>query len=157
MDEATYIAVARQYMPSLFRTAYSILSSRPDAEDAVQQALLNAWKARGKAREGAERAWITRILINECYNILRARRRSVPMDPLPQEAVSPLHPSDTGLYDAIASLPENLRTPFLLKYMEGMTEKEVAAALVLPLSSVKHRLFRARKALQKTLNEEVAP
>lgn len=62
-------------MSSFFRTAYSILKRRHDAEDAVQQALLNAWKSRDKVREGAERAWMMRILINECYNILRQRKR----------------------------------------------------------------------------------
>ena len=66
MDEATYIAVSEQHMASFFRTAYSILKKRHDAEDAVQQALLNAWKSRDKVREGAERAWMMRILINEC-------------------------------------------------------------------------------------------
>ena len=156
MDEATYIALSEAHMASFFRMAYSILRNRSDAEDAVQQALMNAWRTREKARDGSERAWVTRILINECYDILRARRRAVPMERLP-EGETPFHSSaDSGLYDAIQSLPDSLRLPFLLKYMEGMTEKETAAALRLPPGSVKHRLFRARKALQKILNEEVA-
>lgn len=152
MDETTYIAVSEQYMPSLYRAAYSIVQNRHDAEDAVQQALLNAWKGREKARDGAERAWMMRIVINECYTILRKRQRSIPTDQVPE---TPVQQADNALYEAISALPENLRTPFLLKYMEGMTEKEVAAALRLPLPSVKNRLFRARKKLQKELQEEV--
>ena len=152
MDETTYIAVSEQYMPSLYRAAYSIVQNRHDAEDAVQQALLNAWKGREKARDGAERAWMMRIVINECYTILRKRQRSIPTDQVPE---TPVQQADPALYEAISALPENLRTPFLLKYMEGMTEKEVAAALRLPLPSVKNRLFRARKKLQKELQEEV--
>ncbi|MDD6142326.1 MAG: RNA polymerase sigma factor [bacterium] len=152
MDETTYIAVSEQYMPSLYRAAYSIVQNRHDAEDAVQQALLNAWKGREKARDGAERAWMMRIVINECYTILRKRQRSIPADQVPE---TPAQQADPALYEAISALPENLRTPFLLKYMEGMTEKEVAAALRLPLPSVKNRLFRARKKLQKELQEEV--
>lgn len=152
MDETTYIAVSEQYMPSLYRAAYSIVQNRHDAEDAVQQALLNAWKGREKARDGAERAWMMRIVINECYTILRKRQRSIPTDQVPE---TPVQQADPALYEAISALPENLRTPFLLKYMEGMSEKEVAAALGLPLPSVKNRLFRARKKLQKELQEEV--
>ena len=96
-----------------------------------------------------------RIVINECYNILRQRKRTVPAQDALEKADAPVQQADPALYDAISALPENLRTPFLLKYMEGMSEKEVAAALRLPLPSVKNRLFRARKKLQIELKEEV--
>lgn len=152
MDESRYIAISRQVMPLLYRTAYSIVENRADAEDAVQQGLLNAWRAREKAREGAERAWMMRIVINECYTILRKRRRCQPAE-LPEMICLP--PDDNGLRDALQTLPENLRTPFLLKYMEGMKEAEVAAATGLPVTVVKSRLFRARRQLQKWLKEEV--
>ncbi|MBR3873894.1 MAG: RNA polymerase sigma factor [Clostridia bacterium] len=151
MDENRFIIVCQQNMTTLYRIAYSIAGNRADAEDAVQQALLNAWKARATTRDGLERAWLIRIVINECYNLLR-RRRCRPSESL-ETAVFPQENSD--LYDAIRALPEKLRTPFLLKYMEGMQEKEVASTMKLPVSSVKNRLFRARKQLKKWLNEEV--
>lgn len=65
MDEKGYIALTQQHMAALYRTAYSIVGNRADAEDAVQQCLLNAWRMREKAREGTERAWMMRIVINE--------------------------------------------------------------------------------------------
>lgn len=152
MDENKFVAISQQSMPALYRMAYSIVGNRTDAEDAVQQALLNAWKARASARDGLEMAWLMRIVINECYTLLRRRRRCQPSELI--EVAEP--PSeDSGLYDAIHSLPENLRTPFLLKYMEGMREAEVASAMKLSISSVKNRLFRARKQLRKVLSEEV--
>lgn len=153
MDEAVFIALSTEHMPSFYRTAYSIVQNRQDAEDAVQQALLNAWRARHKARTGAERAWMMRIVINESRSILR-RRREIPTEMLPHTAADSVADS-TDLYEAVRALPESLRTPFLLKYMEGMTEKEVAAAMGLALPSVKNRLFRARKKLQDKLKEEV--
>lgn len=153
MDEATYIAVCEAHMAALYRVAYSIVGSRQDAEDAVQQTLLNAWRHREKARPGSERAWMMRILVNECRSLLRRRKRAIPMADVPC-ADAPAA-TDTDLQSAIRSLPENLRTPLLLKYMEGMTELEVAAAMHLPVSSVKSRLFRARKDLKTQLNEEV--
>ncbi|MBO5502834.1 MAG: hypothetical protein J6K73_03905 [Clostridia bacterium] len=152
MDEKKFVAISQQSMPALYRMAYSIVGNRTDAEDAVQQALLNAWKARASARDGLEKAWMMRIVINECYTLLRRRRRCQPSE-LMDVAVPPA--DDTGLYDAIHTLPENLRTPFLLKYMEGMQETEVAQTMRLPVSSVKNRLYRARKQLRKVLSEEV--
>ena len=157
MDKSVFIGLCREHMAALYRMAASILRSPPDAEDAVQQALLNAWAARKKASPGLEKAWLMRIVINESLTILRKRRRALPTEDFPALAAPEADDSAAALHAAIRALPESLRTPLLLKYMEGMTEKEVAAALALPLSSVKNRLFRARKALQKQLNEEVSP
>ncbi len=156
MDEATYTAIAEQYLPSFFRTAYSLLRNRSDAEDATQQALLNVWRARDRVRSGTERAFMTRVVVNECRNIQRKRMRGFPVAEAPQEEQACAQPEDTALDEAIAALPESLRTPFLLKYMEEMTAKDIALVLGLPLASVKNRLFRARKKLQKTLSEEAA-
>ncbi len=50
------------------------------------------------------------------------------------------------------ALPERLRTPLLMRYMEGYSEREIAAALHVPVTTVKNRLFRARKALKKQLS-----
>ena len=156
MDEALFTALCREHMPAFFRMACSILHSTADAEDAVQQALLRAWQSRSSARQGLERAWMMRIVINESITILRKRRRTLPTDDFPT-LTSPEAAGPSALHEAIRALPESLRTPLLLKYMEGLTEREVATALRLSLPAVKNRLFRARKALQKLLNEEVSP
>ena len=156
MDEAVFIDLCERHMPALYRMAVSILRSPADAEDALQQALLNAWQARRRAKPGLERAWLMRIVINESISILRRRRRAIPTEDFPTLTATE-NAESTTLHAAIRALPESLRTPLLLKYMEGMTEKEVAEALRLPLSSVKNRLFRARRKLQAMLNEEVSP
>ena len=67
-----------QLLPGLFRLAQSILRHREDAMDAVQQAIEKAWKASGRMRPGEEKAYITRIVINECRNIQRYRMRVTP-------------------------------------------------------------------------------
>lgn len=155
MDHAAYAALCQTHLSAFYRMAYSIVGNRADAEDAVQQAFLNAWRARNKARPGAEKAWMMRIVINECYTLLRRRNRTVPLEDA--SALPAPEMPDCGLHEAIRRLPEGLRTPLLLKYMEGLTEKEVAAAMHLSLTGVKNRLYRARKALKKLLDEEVAP
>lgn len=157
MDEAVYIAVCETHMAAFYRIAYSIVQNQPDAEDAVQQALLNAWRARSRAKPGLERAWVMRIVVNESLTLLRRRKHTLLTEDFPTLAAPEDDGQSAALHAAIRTLPESLRTPLLLRYMEGMSEKEVAAALHLPLSSVKNRLFRARKLLQKQLREEVSP
>ena len=157
MDEAVFIALCEAHMAAFYRMAVSILRSPADAEDAVQQALLNAWRARKRASPGLERAWVMRIVINESLTLLRRRQRTIPTEDFPALAAPEADEPAAALHAAIRALPESLRIPLLLKYMEGLTEKEVAAALRLPLSSVKNRLFRARRRLQTMLNEEVRP
>lgn len=151
MDDAAFARLMEESMPSMYRVAMSILRRQADAQDAVQQALLNAWTARGRARRDAERAWLMRILINECRNIQRYRMRVLPLESMPE---TPYTPPDTALRDAVEALPDKLRVPFLLKYMEGMSEKEICAALRLSLPCVKSRLLRARRALEGEAKEQ---
>lgn len=75
MNKAAYEALCQDRMKGLYRIALSILRNPADAQDAVQQAFLNAWVHRETAYPGRETGWITRILINECRNIHRHRMR----------------------------------------------------------------------------------
>lgn len=154
MDQSSFEQMYLAMLPGLYRLAQSILRNRADAQDAVQQAALNAWRAIDGIRQGTERAYFTRIVINECRNIQRARMKMAPMDVLPEPAFLP---DDSGLRDAIDGLPEKLRLPFLLRFMEGYTDKEAAIALRISLSAFKSRLLRARRRLQTTLKEEEIP
>ena len=153
MNKAAYEALCQERMQGLYRIALSILRNPADAQDAVQQAFLNAWVHREKAYPGRETGWITRILINECRNIQRHRMRVFPVETVPDRPT--FQENEIGLKEAMDSLPEKLRLALLLKYMEGMTEKEAALALNISLTTLKSRLFRGRKALAKQLKEEV--
>ncbi len=149
--DAVFSAQAEAMIPVLHRVCMSILHQRADAQDAVQSALLKAWEKRGSAKPESFRPWLTRIAINECRNIQRRRMRVVPTDSFDEGE----QPQDIGLAEAMDALPEKLRTPLLLKYMEGFTEREIGASLGVPLTTVKSRLFRARRALAQALGEEV--
>ena len=154
IDEALFTEACETLLPILRRVALSVLRSDADAQDAVQQALLNAWNARKKAEPRDMKAWLTRITVNECRNIQRKRRRIVPMAE-PRGEETPYTPPDPDLKEAISSLPDVLRLPLLLKYMEGFSEREVSQALRIPVSTGKNRLYRARNALRQALSEEV--
>ena len=154
VEKRTYEEAAQALFPTLYRISMGILHGNADAQDAVQQALLKAWMDRGKIAPDKLRAWITKVTIHECRNIQRQRMRVTPVQEVRDDAE--YNPPDLDLRDAIDALPESLKLPFLLKYGEAFTEKEVAATLQLSIPTVKNRLFRARKTLQKNLNTEVS-
>lgn len=151
MDKASYESLYLEMLPGLYRLAQSLLRHPADAQDAVQQAVLKAWQKRAVIRQGAERAYIARIVINECRNVQRHRVRTVPVETVPEVAYTP---ADGMLREAMDALPENLRIPLLLRYMEGYSEKEAAETLAIPLTMLKGRLYRARRRLAKELKEE---
>ena len=152
-DRQEYERVAQEALPVLYKIAFGILRSDADARDAVQQALLRGWEKKENAREGHFRWYLTRILINECRNIQRHRMRVFPVEIPP--AVETIPPDYQDLYDAIFRLPEKLRLPLMLKYLQDCSEKEGAEALGIPVTTFKNRLHRARTELRKTMDREV--
>ena len=152
MDKTSFEQLYRDMLPGLYRLAQGILRHPADAQDAVQQATIRAYLALDRIRPGRERAYFARIVINECRNIQRSRMRMLPMEELPDPGYTP---PDPVLASAIANLPERLRLPLLLKYMEGYSEKETATALGISIPAVKGRLLKARRQLARELEEEV--
>ena len=137
---------------TLYRVSYSILRQRCDREDAVQNCLEKAWKKRKSLRdERYLKTWLVRILINECYDIHRRRGRETPGE-IPERAAPP--GADRELHDALMRLPEEVRTPLVLHYMEGYSIQEIASALRLAQGTVKTRMRRGRDILKKLLSEE---
>ena len=75
MDKSTFEQLYRDMLPGLYRLAQSMLRQTADAQDAAQQAAVSAWLSLERIRPGGERAYFTRIVINECRNIQRQRMR----------------------------------------------------------------------------------
>ncbi|MCL2002991.1 MAG: RNA polymerase sigma factor [Oscillospiraceae bacterium] len=137
---------------TLFRVCYSQLSQPCDREDAVQEALLKAWGKRHTLKDGQMmQSWVVRILINECRNIQRKRKREIPDESLPERAAPPDSP-DAELHDALFRLDEKLRLPTVLHYIEGFSTGEIAAILRIPQGTALWRLSKARKELYKMLS-----
>ena len=98
--------------------------------------------------------WIIRILINECHNIQRKRRRELPLEALPDQAAPA--GADDALHDALLGLDEALRLPLILHYVEGFSIEEIARILRWPQGTVKSRMSRGRRELRRILTEEVS-
>lgn len=142
-----------EMQPSLYRVSYALLLNQNDCADAVQECIIRAWARQEDLRcEAYMKSWVTRILINECYRLLKHRGRAVDMDKLPEPAAPP--EADAALHDAIACLEDRLRLPLVLHYMEGYRVEEIAKMLRLPAGTVKSRLSRARGRLHKLLTDE---
>lgn len=150
MDERTFSKKVRGCTDRLWRIAWSILRNGADCDDALQNALLCAWRGiHSLKNEVYFETWLTRILINECKSLLRRRAR-LP-GPLPESVFETEQPANTELSDAIGTLDVKLRIPLVLHYMEGYSTKEISVMLRLPETTVKWRMHTARKQLKDEL------
>ena len=161
----------------LYRTAWSILKHRADAEDAVQSAYLKAFAAID-AFEGrsALSTWLTRIVINEALGRKRAAQRrrgrldSASVTVLDDYREKLMRGSTSGtspdvelarvqvrklLEEAISALPATFRLVFILRDVEGLGVEATADALGINQATVKTRLLRARRRLQDALAPEL--
>ena len=156
MDREEFAGRVKAMDARLYRIACGQLRDHADREDAVQEAVLKAWKGRNRlrTREYFE-TWLIRILINECRNIQRTGKRMIPTDSWPEPEADPRMPEkDRELREAIRELDERLRTPVILYYIEGYDTRETARILRLPHGTVCGRLKRAREALKEYLSGE---
>jgi RNA polymerase sigma-70 factor (ECF subfamily) len=142
--------------------AYNILGNPSDAEDAVQEAFLRAYRGMG-AFQGTARVstWFYRILVNACHDIGRQRRRRgdetelVPEDQLPSSTVQAAGdvPLRMTLEKAVAALRPRHRDVFLLFEVEGFRHREIAEILEIAEGTSKALLFEAKRELQSALGE----
>lgn len=161
----------------LFRTAWSILKNRAEAEEVVQETYLRALGALAKFEgRSALSTWLTRIAINEALTRKRAaQRRAAAFDgssvlvmdeyrekmmSSPERRLSPeadlVRKQMAGMLEkAIAALPDNFRTVFVLRGIEGLSVEEVGETLGIPPETVRTRFLRARQKIQRALDPEM--
>ena len=158
LDRTEFVERVEGCQARLYRVALAALGSA-DAEDAVQEALIAAWRALGSLRdERLFETWLMRILINRCRGELRARARRA--TPVPDEALRAgmprgvPEPPDPGLYRALAQLDVKYRLPLMLSCAEGYSTDEIAAMLRLPGGAVKWRIHQGRVKLRELLEKE---
>jgi RNA polymerase sigma-70 factor (ECF subfamily) len=177
-DHAAFETVMRRHNGKLFRVARSILRDDAEAEDALQDAYLDAYKHIRDFRGGSRVAtWLTRIVINHALMRLRRQKRDrvvvsmsgqesgdgreLDMSALADEkAESPTTSTLRSelrrmLEQRIDGLPVAFRTVFVMREVEGMTVQETAECLAIPEATVRTRLFRARALLREALARDL--
>jgi RNA polymerase sigma-70 factor, ECF subfamily len=160
-DTRAFEQLVEPHREIAFRVAYLITRNAADAEDAAQEALLKAWRSLGRFRPGAPlRPWLLRITANEARNrrrgegrreglVLRAATASPgEAAPSPEEAAVAAD-ERRRLLDSLARLPEGSRLVLQCRYLLGMSEEEVAAALGVRRGTVKSRSARALERLRE--------
>lgn len=167
-ENEAFMEVYRLIGNSLYGTAVRILGRDADAQDAVQETFVKLYQKAGSIGPNALSAWLHRVTVNRCLDLLRSRKRAA------EEA---LEPSDDGresaavarlssrpagthakldLERAVSQLPERARLVFLLHDVEGYRHREVAEALGITEGTSKGQLFRARRILRGSLEPEGA-
>ncbi len=152
MNDRDYMARVRAMEGRLYRIAQAMLWRDADCADAIQEAVFRGWMKKGQINEPAYfETWLIRILINQCKDVLRRRKR----DPLPLDIETGQEDrlcEDVHLRACLKRLPEEYRIPLLLHHLEGYSIRDVAKMLCLPEKRVTARLYRARKALRALLD-----
>lgn len=155
VDEETFVREVEEMERMLYRVSRSLLSSREECGDAVQEALMKAWTKRSSVQAERFRPWLMRIVINECHNIGRRKKRVTPVAEvmIPGTAYPEPDAPDEKLRIALANVPEKLRMPLILHHLEGFSVAEAARILHVPEGTVKSRLHHARIRLRKEWEE----
>lgn len=141
---------------TLYHVAKTLLYNDADCADAIQEAIVKAFTNLDTLRKDSyAKTWLVRIVINECYVIMRKQKNIVSIEDYQGlEAVWTEDYSD--LYEAVSRLSKETRLCVALYYLEGYSIKETAKMLDMTESAVKNRLSRARAKLRSELEPAVS-
>jgi RNA polymerase sigma-70 factor (ECF subfamily) len=174
-EQAAFASLMRRYNRRLYRVARSILRDDAEAEDALQDAYIQAYRALPAFRgESSLATWLTRIVMNAALMRRRSAGRMAEViqlgaEPLMDGLAAMREPSPSeqpeqaaqraqarGLIEAkIDGLPEVFRTVFILRAVEELSVEETATLLEIPEATVRSRYFRARAMLREALAKEL--
>ncbi len=175
-NEAAFETIMRRHNGPLFRVARAILKDDAEAEDALQEAYIDAYRSIGKFRGDANLStWLTRIVINPALGRLRRQKRDGVVVPFATPQGSDQEHEEAAVADTRTDSPETaamradvrrlleqkldelpvaFRTVFIMREVEEMTVEETATCLSVPSATVRTRLFRARALLWESLARE---
>ena len=160
-----FIEMAAPFEKTIYLTCYSFLGSRQDAEDALQETMLRAFRSFSRFRREAQiQTWLRKIAVHVCIDMARKRKNVVSIDAL-QEDGGELKDNTPGPYDslertermrilseALDEMRPEARTLIILRDVQGFAYEEIADILAQPVGTVKSGLNRARSVLKKKLN-----
>lgn len=158
-DVRAFEELARRHQAALYRLAVRVMGDAGEAEDALQEALLDAWRRIDRFRgDSAFSTWMYRVVTNRCTGMLR-RRRPTPVEGIGDTAPAPDSPEraaevDAGLEAlgrALRGLNDDLRIAFVLRELEGLGYAEIAEITGASEQAVRGRIHRARTRLAEVM------
>jgi len=142
---------------ALYGTAVRLLGRPEEAEEVVQETVVRLYEKAGAIRSGNLRSWLHRVTVNQCLDRLKAKNWK--SEVLPENISGPGGTSGAvtrmDLSRAVAELPTQARTVFLLHDLEGFKHREVAEELGISEGTSKSQLFRAREILRRQLGSSL--
>ncbi|HEY6451641.1 MAG TPA: RNA polymerase sigma factor [Steroidobacteraceae bacterium] len=173
-ERAAFELLMRRYNRRLYRLARAVLRSGSEAEDALQEAYLSAFRSIGQFREqSALSTWLSRLVLNECLGRLRRNARRQNVIPMTGSGtggeMDTMAADDCDLPDRLLGraqmrhllerkldeLPESFRVVFVLRSVEELSVEETAQSLGIAAGTVRSRYFRARSLLREALAQEI--
>ncbi len=154
-DGNAFADLLEQYQSMLYNTALLILRNEDDALDAVQDAVLACWEKLPSLRQDKYfKTWLTRILLNKCYDCLRVRSHFSDGSLIPEESETPDWDTVLDVGRAMSRLSQMDRLVLSLFYYDSFTTKEIARALSVSEGAVRTRLNRSRTRLKEVFLKE---
>jgi RNA polymerase sigma-70 factor, ECF subfamily len=163
-DQAAFAEIASTTYGRLHSLAFGILRDRSLAEDATQQAMLEAWRNLPKLREPARfEAWTYRLTVNACYAESRRSMRWMPSMPI-DASREPAAPDEIGpvadrelLERGFRQLSVDQRAVLVLRHVVGLPLEDVARALDIPPGTARSRLYRALQSMRASIDADTRP
>ena len=145
--------VILENIQTMYRVAFSILKTEDEINDAISNTTVIVFeKIKTLKKEEFFKTWLTRILINECYKIYNQNKKVVYLENVNQEKLTYNDQYvDHEIRSLVKNLDKDLRQIVILYYFEDFSVKEIAKIIQKPEGTVKSRLSRARKELEKAL------
>lgn len=143
-------------MQTLYRVAFSILRTEDEINDAISNTTVIVFeKIHTLKNEEYFKTWLTRILINECYKIYNQNKKIIYLENYDQQKLTYNDTYvDDDIKNVIKNLDKDLKQIVILYYFEDFSVKEISKIIKIPEGTVKSRLSRARKELEKALLAE---
>lgn len=154
-NNVAFVELIERQKGTMYKVARSYLHNDADAADAISETVLTCFEKLSSLRQPQYfRTWIVRILIRKCQDILRERKRSVPLEEVAQVGYNDPGHARVEFLSLLDSLDEKYRTVLLLYYGEGFTVREIAQAMDVKEDTVKTRLKRARAGFKLAYKAE---
>jgi RNA polymerase sigma-70 factor (ECF subfamily) len=158
-DRRAFGELVRCHREGVINVVYRMCGDANLAEDAAQEAFIRAWKHLPNYRPRSPfRNWVYRIATNAALDVLRREREAVDIDNLPMaspgagpEAAVEAEERGARVRQAVLALPEASRTVLVLREYEGLSYKEIADTVGIPIGTVMSRLNYARNRLRESL------
>ena len=149
ITEEEFVKIVNDKKRNLFKLAKGILNNDTDAEDALAEAVLTAWKKRDQVQDNSRfDAWLYRITINKAITMRHKKNREIPYEDIPEDQDIEEEDMQSEIWEYVLRLKPKYSIPIILYYRDELSVREIAEFTGLKEGTIKSRLHRAREMLK---------